>query len=209
MKPGLCFPGKSAVAEAVAEITGKKTAAVQEMAALVRCSRPEGKVTKKYRYLGHVSCSASNLAFGGPQGCSFGCIGFGDCAAVCPFGAIHMENEFPRVDLAACVGCGNCVRTCPKKMIELVPRNARVHIACSTKDSAKKVKEICEAGCISCKMCVKVCPAKAVGQDLAIDHNACVAYGEACHEVCVEKCPRKIFRHYRPEETQQVKTAAA
>jgi electron transport complex protein RnfB len=48
-------------------------------------------------------------------------------------------------------------------------------------------------------MCVKVCPAKAVRMEdnvVAIDHKACIAYGPECKEVCVEKCPRKIFRYY-------------
>jgi electron transport complex protein RnfB len=29
-----------------------------------------------------------------------------------------------------------------------------------------------------------------------IDHKACIAYGPACEEACVAKCPRQIFRHY-------------
>ena len=122
------------------------------------------------------------------------CVGFGDCAAACPFGAIEMVDEFPVVDPVACVGCGTCVRTCPKKIIGLLPREARVWVACSTKDSGKRVKEICQAGCISCKMCVKACPAKAVNLEeiVTIDHSACVAYGPGCGEARgAEKCPRQ------------------
>jgi electron transport complex protein RnfB len=160
VKPSLCFPGKSEVAKEVAEITGKQLAALEAVVAGVRCSRPEGKVPKKY----------------------------------------------------ACVGCGTCVRTCPKKIIELFPRGARVWVPCSTKDSGKRVKEICQAGCISCKMCVKVCPAKAVRMEdnvVAIDQKACIAFGPDCKEVCVEKCPRKIFRTYRPASKETQVAAAA
>jgi electron transport complex protein RnfB len=194
------------VAKAVAKITGKQMADVQDLIACVRCSRVEGNVRKKYSYVGYHTCTGSNLAFGGPQACTYSCIGFGDCAESCPFDAITMVDEFPSVDPDACVGCGTCVRTCPKKIIELLPRGARVWVPCSTKDPGKQVKEICGAGCISCRMCVKVCPAKAVSMEdnlVVIDHNACTAYGPECKEVCVEKCPRKIFRHYPPEEASE------
>lgn len=201
MPPNLCFPGKAAVAEAVAEITGKKMAAVEDMVAGIRCSRVEGKVREKYRYIGHGSCTGANIAFGGPQACTYACVGLGECVEACPFDAISMQGGFPLVDPDACVGCGTCVRTCPKKIIELIPSKARVWVPCSTRDPGKAVKEVCEAGCISCKMCVKVCPAKAVAMEdnlVVIDHGKCVEYGPACAEVCVEKCPRHIFRRYVP-----------
>lgn len=200
--PNLCFPGKAEVANMVAEITGKKAGGVENMVAVVRCSRVEGKVGKKLDYIGYRTCSAANLAFGGPMACRFACIGAGECADSCPFDAIRMENGFPVVDPDLCVGCGTCVRTCPKKIIELMPLKARVWVPCSTQDPGKEVKAICEVGCISCKMCVKACPAKAVSLKdnvVHIDHEACLAFGEACGEACVEKCPRKIFRPFNTE----------
>ena len=203
VSPSLCFPGKSEVAEELAEITGKKMAAVEDMIAAVRCSRVEGKVQRKYHYIGHDTCTGASLAFGGPEACEYACVGLGECAEACPFDAITMENDFPVVSPVACVGCGTCVRTCPKKIIELVPRNARVWVPCSTQDPGKKVKGICEVGCIACKMCVKVCPAKAVSLEdnvVVIDHKKCIEYGPECEEICIEKCPRNIFRYYRPSE---------
>jgi electron transport complex protein RnfB len=199
------------VAKAVAGITGKQMAEVQNLIAAVRCSRIEGKVQKKYGYIGYNTCAGSTLAFGGPQSCTYACIGFGDCAESCPFDAITMVGDFPVVDPEACVGCGTCVRTCPKKIIGLLPRTARVWVPCSTKDPGKRVRELCKAGCISCGMCVKVCPAKAVRLEdnvVAIDHDACIAYGPECGEVCVEKCPRKIFRHYPPEKAKEERIQA-
>ena len=187
----------------VAEITGKKMAAVEDMVAAVRCSRQEGKVEQKYRYIGYGSCTGANLAFGGPQGCSYACVGLGECADACPFDAITMVDGFPRIDTEACVGCGSYVRTCPKKIIELIPLKARVWVPCSTKDPGKAVRKICEIGCISCKMCVKVCPAKAVTLEdniVKIDQQKCLDYGSECGEICVEKCPRNIFRPYSTDQ---------
>jgi len=211
--PTLCFPGKSEVAQEVAEITGKKMAAVADLLAAVRCSRVEGKVQTKYDYIGYGSCTGANLAFGGPMGCNYACVGLGECSEACPFDAIKMVDQFPVVDSLACVGCGTCVRTCPKKIIELIPRNARVWVPCSTQDPGKKVKTLCEVGCIACKMCVKVCPAKAVGLEdnvVVIDQKTCIEYGPECKEICVEKCPRNIFRCYRPGKPaeEQIEVAA-
>lgn len=212
VKPNLCFPGKEDVAKAVAEITGKQLTGLQDLVAAVRCSRVEGNVGKKYDYVGDQTCAGANLAFGGPQSCAYACIGLGDCAESCPFDAIIMRDGFPEVDRDACVGCGTCVRTCPKKIIALLPRSARVWVPCSTKDPGKRVKEVCEAGCISCRMCVKVCPAKAVSLEdnvVVIDQDACIAYGPQCGEVCVEKCPRKIFRRYSTGNADEQRLQAA
>ncbi|CAG35504.1 RnfABCDGE type electron transport complex subunit B [Desulfotalea psychrophila] len=197
--PNLCFPGKEAVAEAVAELTGKKMTAVEDQIALVRCSREEGRVSHKHEYIGFSSCTAANLGFGGPSKCNYACIGLGECADACPFDAITMVENFPVVDSNKCVSCGVCVRTCPKNIIELQTLKARVYVPCSTKDLGKNVKAVCEVGCIGCKICVKVCPADAVSYidgNVVIDHVACIAYGPSCEEICVAKCPRKIFRNY-------------
>jgi len=200
--PNLCFPGKEEVAELVAEITGKKIEKMENMIAAVRCSRIEGKVRQRYEYIGYGSCSGAKLALGGPFACAYACIGMGECKEACHFDAIEIIDGFPVIDPHKCVGCGACVRTCPKGIIELIPLKARVWVPCSTKDPGKKVRGVCEVGCITCRMCVKVCPAKAVSIEeglVKIDHEKCIQYGESCEEICVKKCPRKIFRPFKKD----------
>ncbi len=190
------------MAAAVAEIAGKTVGGVENVVAQIRCSRIEGQVKQKYSYLGYNTCAGASIAFGGPQDCAYACVGLGDCAVSCPFGAITMEQQFPVVDVEKCVGCGSCVRACPKKVIELMPLKARVWVPCSTKDPGKTVRNICKVGCITCKMCVKACPAGAVSIEndvVRIDHEKCLAYGPDCQEACVAKCPRNIFRPFRKE----------
>jgi len=214
VETNLCFPGKEEVAKVVAEITGKQMTAMEDMVAVPRCSRIEGQVQQKQRYVGYQTCAGADLAFGGPVACHYACIGLGDCATACPFDAIVMVDGFPVVDAELCVSCGTCVRTCPKTIFELMPLKARVWVPCSTKDPGKAVKAVCGVGCISCKMCIKVCPAKAVTMKdgiIDIDHKLCMDYGPECGEICVEKCPRNIFRTFSPlkEQSQQQKEAAS
>mgnify|MGYP002682846679 CR=1 FL=1 len=121
----LALPGEAAVAEAVAEMTGKKLGSVENMVAFLRCARVEGKVSEKYRYIGHGSCSGANLAFGGPQSCLFACIGLGECAKNCPFSAITMVGGLPHIDTGLCVGCGVCTVACPTGALRLHRKNGR------------------------------------------------------------------------------------
>lgn len=199
--PSLCFPGKEAVAEAVAEITNKQVTKIENSVAMIRCDRQDGHVSHKHYYIGFDSCLAANLAFGGPSKCEFACIGLGDCARACPFHAIDMVELMPHVNANKCVGCGACVKACPKNVIEVNPLNSRVYVPCSSRDAGKEVREVCTVGCISCKICIKACPAQAVSihdNIIHIDAKTCIAYGPDCNEVCVQKCPRKIFLPYKP-----------
>jgi len=205
--PNRCVPGREAVAKKVAEITGKKMSAVEDVIAVVRCSKTEGQVSQKYQYIGYQTCTAANLANGGPSACQYSCIGLGDCARACPFNAIQIKGGFPDIDPDICVGCGTCAKTCPKGIIEIQTKKARVWLPCSSKDKGKEVKDVCKVGCISCKMCVKTCPAKAItykDNQIHIDHKACIEYGSECNEICVEKCPRHILRIYNPDAQRAV-----
>jgi ferredoxin len=47
------------------------------------------------------------------------CIGCGDCAETCQFGAIHV-NSYARVNDELCMGCGVCQSHCDQEAISLV-----------------------------------------------------------------------------------------
>lgn len=49
------------------------------------------------------------------------CIGCGACVAVCPFGALHMENDKAAVD-DKCTACGACLEVCPVEALSLPER---------------------------------------------------------------------------------------
>jgi Ni,Fe-hydrogenase III small subunit/formate hydrogenlyase subunit 6/NADH:ubiquinone oxidoreductase subunit I len=41
----------------------------------------------------------------------------GDCAAVCPTGAIRLEKGAPALDMGQCSFCGNCAAVCPRQAL--------------------------------------------------------------------------------------------
>ena len=191
VSPALCFPGKAAVAEAVAKITGKQLGSIEGAVAVVHCARCLRSDYEKYAYVGYGSCSAANLAFGGPTDCQFGCVGFGDCERACPFGAITMVHQFPVIDEEKCTGCGLCTAACPKGLFSLIPRSARVVVRCSSKDTGKETHRICSSGCLHCMSCVRDCPAGAIALVdglIRVDQAQCLAYGDSCREACLEAC---------------------
>lgn len=203
----LCFPGKKPVADAIARITGKAAGAVEDLIAVAHCSKLQGDVQKKYRYVGDLTCAGAALAFGGPLDCQHACLGFGDCATACQFNAIQIVDDFPVVDPQICVACGACVKVCPKKLVHLVPKSARVIIPCNTKDGAKETMEVCKAGCIHCKACMRKCPAEAISEVngvIKIDQKQCIAYGPSCEEVCITACKKvQILQPYALDQQKQ------
>ena len=214
--PNLCFPGKEAVGNKVAKITGKEMAKRENSIARLRCDRQDGHVSHKHYYIGFDSCAAANLAYGGPSKCQYACIGMGDCARACPFKAIEMRDGMPFIHADRCVGCGKCAKTCPKQVIEIMPADAKVYVPCSSKGFGKEVKDVCEVGCIGCKACVRACPAGAVSvvdNLVHIDTHKCLSFEGNCAQACIEKCPRKIFRPVPNQATfdifAQIKQKAA
>jgi ferredoxin len=61
------------------------------------------------QYEGLKSCRAAARISGGGKGCTWGCLGLGDCDRACDFDAIRM-NKFglPVGDEEKCVACNDC-----------------------------------------------------------------------------------------------------
>lgn len=96
------------------------------------------------------------VASGAGKACRFGCLGYGSCARVCPFGAIEIRNGLAVVHTELCVGCGKCEAVCPRKLIKLIPVSAAgVHIYCNSLDKPVQRRKACSAGCLSCRKCIK------------------------------------------------------
>lgn len=187
-----CPVGGSDVMSKVAVILGKEVAKAEPMVAVVRCNGNCQARPRTNRYDGTQSCAIASTLYGGETGCSFGCLGHGDCVTVCNFNAIyiHPETGLPEVNDDACTACGACVKACPKNIIELRkkgPKSRRVFVSCVNKDKGAVAKKACSNACIGCGKCVKECPFEAITleNNLAyIDYAKC----RLCRK-CVTVCP--------------------
>lgn len=187
-----CVPGGDAVAQKISVILGKNFEEVAEKIACVHCNGKVPQVTSDdYIYQGEKTCAASNLYYLGKGTCNYGCIGYGDCAKKCEYGAISIIDEVAVVDDDKCVGCQMCVLACPKNLIHIREQLKKVYVSCSSCNTGKETMQKCANGCIGCKKCEKVCPTGAitVTDNLAsIDYDKCTS----CME-CVNNCPKKCI----------------
>lgn len=186
----LCIPGGDSTSKAIAEIMGVEAADVVEKVAYVACNGTCDAVEKRYDYQGHKTCRTANMSYSGDRLCTYACLGYGDCARVCPKNAISIENGVARVNPSKCVGCGLCVKECPNALIHLVNDTIRVVVECSNHDKGAVTRKACTNGCIACGKCQKTCPhgAITVKDNLAvIDYEKCTGCG-ACAEVCPTHC---------------------
>ena len=187
-----CPVGGGETMKAVAAYLGKAAAEKEPQTATIRCGGTCGKRPRTNKYDGAASCAVAASLYVGETGCSFGCLGYGDCVVVCNFDAIKVNPEtgLPEVDADKCTACGACVKACPKGVIELRkkwPKNRAVYVSCVSKDKGAAVMKACKAGCIACGKCEKVCPfgAITVENNLAyIDPQKC----KLCRR-CVNECP--------------------
>ena len=187
-----CPVGGDPVGKRIAEIMGVESKETVRMTAYVHCSGDCDKTHDDYDYTGIEDCRMlSFVPNGGPKSCNYGCLGFGTCAKVCPFDAIHIVNGLAVVDKEKCKACGKCIAVCPKHLISLEPYEAKHIVACSSKDKGPVTMKACTVGCIGCGICVKNCPVGAVKVEdfhAIIDQEKCTGCG-----VCAEKCPKHII----------------
>ena len=154
-EPSLCAPGGPSVSQKVAGIMGQEAAEQEKMVAFILCGGSNSLAAKKYHYNGVHDCTSATLIAGGDKACSYGCLGYGTCARVCPADAIVIEDGLARVIPEKCIGCRKCVSACPKKIIKMVPAARSIHVACSSNDKGAVVRKICQVGCIGCLRCAK------------------------------------------------------
>lgn len=194
---GRCLAGGQTLRSKLSELAAEHARQSEPLVAIVSCQGTPRRSRDRFRYLGIPSCRAAAILHGGPKECLYGCMGFGDCVAACPHGALKLGPDgFPAVDFARCRGCGRCVNTCPKQVIRLAPRSQQIYLACICQAKSEGLPGRCQAGCTSCSACLQACPYGAISWEGAlprIDHLRC----RSC-SICVFKCPSKTFRDRIP-----------
>ena len=192
--PNLCVPGGADAAAAVAAVLGVDAGEVTEVRAYIGCHGGLVHSGKKCDYAGIATCAGVNLMFAGDGRCSYGCLGYGDCAKACPNGAISVAEGLASVSRTLCTGCGICTKVCPNHLISLIPAAAKIVVGCSSQDTGAVAKMACGVGCIGCKKCEKACSSGAitVKNNLAVlDSGRCTGCG-ACVEACPMGCLYKL-----------------
>jgi Na+-translocating ferredoxin:NAD+ oxidoreductase RNF subunit RnfB len=189
-----CTVGGAAVAEKISALTGSAAAAPIPQVAVLACRGSREAAPLKGEYTGLESCRGAKLSIGGTKLCTWGCLGFGDCTAVCRFGALSMGAEgLPRVDYTKCTGCTLCSAECPQGLLRMLPAAGRGAFArCSNRNPIRQmILKTCKAGCIKCGLCIKNCPENCMVMDNGIpqvDYTRCSSCG-----TCVSKCPTKVL----------------
>lgn len=186
-----CPVGGNEVMARVAAILGYEVKKKAPLVAVVRCNGSCENRPRINNYDGLQSCRVKAALFSGDTGCSYGCLGCGDCVEACQFDAIHMDlsTGLPVVDEEKCTACGACVKACPKDIIELRakgPRGMRMFVSCVNKEKGPVAKKACAVACIGCGICERTCmhDAIAVENNLAyIDFGKCKLCRE-CEAVC-------------------------
>ena len=183
-----CPVGGAATMNPIAEYLGKAMAEKEAQVAVVRCGGSCEKRPRVNRFDGARSCAVEASLYGGETSCTFGCLGQGDCVAVCNFDAIAMNPEtgLPEVNEDKCTACGACVKACPKMIIELRKKGIkgrRIYVNCVNKDKGAISRKACSVSCIGCGKCVKVCQFGAI----TLENN--LAYIDPAKCKLCRKCP--------------------
>lgn len=192
---GLCPVGGADVAAKLADILGVEAGSADPQVAVVMCNGNADAAKTIMEYQGLSTCAAAKTMYGGLSACAYGCMGLGDCAAACPYGAIQVCNGVAVVNRELCVGCGICAKQCPNSVIRIAPAKNKVVVQCNSKDTGAKVRKACTNGCIGCKKCEKACKFEAV----KIEDNLAMIDPEKCKNcgLCAKECPTGAILNMR------------
>ncbi len=186
----LCSPGGSGCAQRLAQILGVTVQESFPYRAVVHCAAHYEDRLQRIHYAGEPTCAAVNLV-AGVQGCTYGCLGFGDCTRACKYDAIDVIDGLATVDYQKCIGCKACARACPRNIISMVPfkQERMLVVACSNQDKGTEVQAVCKVGCIGCTACTRRAELMQMKGNLpVVDYDR---YDSLNHfDEAVAKCPR-------------------
>jgi len=202
-----CPVGGADLAVKLAEILGVEAGSAEPQVAVVMCNGHNDAAKSLMEYQGLSTCVAAKQLFGGLSACRYGCMGLGDCAAACPYGAIQICNGLAVVNRELCVGCGICAKQCPNSVIRIAPAKNKVIVQCNSKDKGAVARKNCSNACIGCGKCAKVCKFDAI----TVENNLAFIDPEKCKNcgLCAKECPTNAIINLRAKRKPAAPKAEA
>lgn len=189
IEPARCTVNTPDQNKSIASLLGVALGDVEKRVARLACAGGAHVAKTGARYAGISTCRAAAVVGGGGRSCAWGCLGLGDCATVCDFGAIHMDRHgIPVVDSAKCTACGDCVDICPKQLFSLQAVSHKLWMACKNQADPDASEYACEVSCTACGRCV----ADAAPGLISLQHNLAVidyTKNESAGREAIERCP--------------------
>jgi RnfABCDGE-type electron transport complex B subunit len=186
--PGKCTVSSEEARERIAGYLGVALGNEDRKVARLACAGGANVARVRAQYEGMQSCQAAALVSGGGKGCSWGCLGYGDCEVVCDFDAIQMDEQgLPVVDTDKCTACGDCVEACPKGLFSLEPLQNHLWVACKNLEQGNEILEDCEVACTACGRCAMDAPGGLIemAYNLPVIHHGAAAESKDA----IQRCP--------------------
>lgn len=158
-KPSQCTVSSATVIESIAEYLGMDAGQQEKMVARLKCGGGSAQAHQIAEYRGFEGCRAAALVSAGGKGCSWGCLGLGDCEVACTFDALHINaNGLPQVDIDKCTACPDCTAACPRDLFEVVPLKQKLFVQCSSPLAGEAATILCSTACDACGKCAADAP---------------------------------------------------
>ncbi len=187
--PGQCPVGGPETARFIANFLGIEVGEMEKKVARLLCAGGRDVALQVAEYEGFSSCRAAATIGGGFKGCTYGCLGLGDCEVSCTFDAITMgPNGLPIVDLEKCTACGDCVRACPKELFVVQPVSHCLVVQCRSILEGDAALARCKVACTGCGICAADAPEGLI----TMEHNLPVIHPDKVHlqtELATLRCP--------------------
>lgn len=188
-EPAQCTVNSKEMNRVIADYLGVGLGDQEKRVARLACYGGAHVAYIRASYHGLNTCRAADLVGGGGKGCTWGCLGIGDCEVVCDFDAITMDRYgLPQVDEDKCTACNDCVEVCPKDLFELHPVSHQLFVACKNEEKGDQAESECDVICTACDRCVVDSPEGliTVKNNLAvIDYSK----NKLASKVAIERCP--------------------
>ena len=189
LQPSNCTVNSMEMNRAIANFLNIDVGGGERLIARLACAGGSN-VTKRYAdYEGLADCRAAAQVSGAGKGCTWGCLGYGDCAEVCDFDAIMMNAlGLPVVSAKLCTACGDCIKICPRDLFSLQPADHRLWVACKNLEKGEAAEKECAVACIACGHCAVDAPE---GLIMMRNNLAEIDYSKnsLSSRTAIERCP--------------------